>query len=117
YLKQTNEQVARTIKQYEKERKGMKQTQQSVYREDNIEMNKVFHMVEKVSNLAVTVLLEGESGVGKNYIAKKIHEKSNRRKEPFVEINWGAIPESLMESELFGYVEGAFTGAKKGGKE
>lgn len=117
YLKQTNEQVARTIKQYEKERKGMKQNQSSVYREKNIEMNKVFHMVEKVSNLAVTVLLAGESGVGKNYIAKKIHEKSNRRQEPFVEINCGAIPESLIESELFGYVEGAFTGAKKGGKE
>src|SRR5699024_1346667 len=80
-------------------------------------MNKILALVKKVASLDVTVLLTGESGVGKNYIARKIHDRSNRKDEPFVEINCGAIPESLIESELFGYEEGAFTGAKKGGKK
>ena len=79
--------------------------------------NKCLSLVEKVSSLDVTVLLGGETGVGKNFIARKIHQNSNRKDEPFVEVNCGAIPESLIESELFGYEEGAFTGAKKGGKK
>ena len=80
-------------------------------------MRNVLRIVEKVSCIDVSVLLEGESGVGKNFIAQKIHQTSNRNNEPFVEVNCGAIPESLIESELFGYEEGAFTGAKKGGKK
>ena len=80
-------------------------------------MRNVLSIVEKVSCIDVSVLLEGESGVGKNFIAQKIHLTSNRKNEPFVEVNCGAIPESLIESELFGYEEGAFTGAKKGGKK
>lgn len=63
-----------------------------------------------------TVLIQGASGTGKEMFARAIHNESNRRNQPFVAINCAAIPESLIESELFGYSEGAFTGAMKGGK-
>ncbi|HEY3425149.1 MAG TPA: sigma 54-interacting transcriptional regulator, partial [Negativicutes bacterium] len=63
-----------------------------------------------------TVLILGETGVGKEYFAHAMHLASNRRKGPFIAINCAAIPESIQESELFGYAEGAFTGAKRGGK-
>ncbi|KMY48874.1 sigma-54 interaction domain-containing protein [Peribacillus loiseleuriae] len=117
YLKKTNDQVAKTMLLYEKEIEKMKNKQMYASPINNGKMGQVFSIVEKVSSLDVTVLLEGESGVGKNYIAQKIHQKSNRKNEPFIEVNCGAIPESLIESELFGYEEGAFTGARKGGKK
>ena len=74
-------------------------------------MRKVFRRVEKVACTSVTVLIQGETGTGKELIAKEIHERSPRSKGPFVTINCGAIPETLLESELFGHVRGAFTGA------
>lgn len=117
YLKKTNDQVAKTMLLYEKEIEKMKNKQLYASPINKGKMGQVFNIVEKVSSLDVTVLLEGESGVGKNYIAQKIHQKSNRKNEPFIEVNCGAIPESLIESELFGYEEGAFTGARKGGKK
>jgi TyrR family helix-turn-helix protein len=64
-----------------------------------------------------TVLLTGESGVGKGVIAKLLHENGSRRDFPFVKVNCGAIPENLIESELFGYESGAFTGSRKDGKK
>lgn len=80
----------------------------------------VKELAQLISHIAPTdssVLLVGESGTGKSRIARDIHDLSDRRDEPFVEINCGAIPPSLMESELFGYETGAFTGAKKGGQK
>ncbi|MCM3705661.1 MULTISPECIES: sigma 54-interacting transcriptional regulator [Cytobacillus] len=80
------------------------------------EMEKLLETVQQVAKVDVTVLLSGESGVGKEEIAKLIQQSSPRSKEPFIKVNCGAIPESLMESELFGYEGGAFTGALKKGK-
>jgi len=74
-------------------------------------MQAVLAMVERVAPSTVTVLLGGESGVGKDLIARAIHEHSQRASGPFVKINSTAIPENLLESELFGYEKGAFTGA------
>ena len=73
----------------------------------------VCRMIEKVAPTSVTCLLLGESGTGKEVLARAIHELSPRRDEPFVAINCAAVPETLMESELFGYEKGAFTGAHK----
>jgi DNA-binding NtrC family response regulator len=74
-------------------------------------MQEVLATVERVAVTNSTVLLGGESGVGKDLIARAIHEKSRRAAEPFIKINSTAIPENLLESELFGYEKGAFTGA------
>jgi len=74
-------------------------------------MQEVLATVERVASTNATVLLGGESGVGKDLIARAIHEKSKRASGPFVKINSTAIPENLLESELFGYERGAFTGA------
>ncbi|HRH46446.1 MAG TPA: sigma-54 dependent transcriptional regulator, partial [Pyrinomonadaceae bacterium] len=72
---------------------------------------KVLETVERVSKTDVTVLLEGESGTGKELIAKGIHFSGARRDKPFIAVNCAAIPENLIEAELFGYKRGAFTGA------
>jgi transcriptional regulator with PAS, ATPase and Fis domain len=74
-------------------------------------MQEVLATVERVASTNSTVLLGGESGVGKDLIARAIHEKSRRASGPFIKINSTAIPENLLESELFGYEKGAFTGA------
>jgi DNA-binding NtrC family response regulator len=74
-------------------------------------MREIFHTVERVAPTRATVLLAGESGVGKDMIARAIHQHSPRKNQPFVKINCTAIPENLMESELFGFEKGAFTGA------
>jgi len=74
-------------------------------------MLKVFDLIEMVADTKTTMLIQGESGTGKSLIARAIHHRSQRRDKPFVEVSCGAIPETLLESELFGHVKGAFTGA------
>ncbi len=74
-------------------------------------MEKIFDMIPEVAESDASVLLTGESGTGKELVAKAIHAKSRRAKRPFIAINCGAVPDSLLESELFGHKKGAFTGA------
>jgi len=74
-------------------------------------MEEVFRLVENVADSDSTIIINGETGTGKGLIAKAIHRYSHRKIKPFVQINCGAIPENLLESELFGHVRGAFTGA------
>ncbi len=74
-------------------------------------IRQIFDMIKRVSTSKSTVLVTGESGTGKELIAQAIHQNSPRREKPFVAVSCGAIPETLLESELFGYMKGAFTGA------
>lgn len=77
------------------------------------QMTAVYQIIMKVAESTTTVLITGESGTGKELIARAVHEKSHRANQPFIAVNCGAIPETLIESELFGHVKGAFTGAVK----
>ncbi len=74
-------------------------------------MARVFELIEAVADSKTTILMTGPSGTGKSMLARAIHYRSSRRNGPFVEVSCGALPESLLESELFGHVKGAFTGA------
>jgi two-component system response regulator PilR (NtrC family) len=76
-------------------------------------MQHIFTLIQQVAQTRTNVLITGESGTGKELIARAIHEQSDRREQPFIVINCGGIPENLMESELFGYKRGAFTGANQ----
>jgi len=80
------------------------------------EMQRVYDLALRVAVVDTPIMILGESGVGKEVLADYIHHNSLRRDQAFIKVNCAAIPESLLESELFGYAEGAFTGAKKGGK-
>lgn len=84
---------------------------------NSIEMQKAVQLAKKVSDTDATIILYGESGVGKEIFAQAIHEASSRSNQAFMAINMATIPESLFESEMFGYEEGSFTGSKKGGKK
>lgn len=81
------------------------------------QMQKIINIVKTISQVDSTVLLLGETGVGKTWFAKYIHDGSSRKKAPFVSINCGTLPASLIESELFGYEAGTFTGGKVKGKK
>lgn len=83
---------------------------------ESSQMNSIIDIIKKTSTVDINLLITGETGVGKNLIAKLVHQISSRKDEAFIEINCGAIPENLIESELFGYEKGAFTGARKEGK-
>lgn len=77
----------------------------------NARMIEILRMAEKVGDCAASILVEGETGTGKGLIAQAIHNHSRRRDKPFIQVNCAALPEPLLESELFGHVQGAFTGA------
>ena len=106
------------VRHYKKELRELRGAKYSV---DNIvgnsaEILKLKRIVANVAQTRSTVLIMGETGTGKELVAHSIHDLSNRRYKPFIRLSCAAIPEQLLESELFGYEEGAFTGAKKGGK-
>ncbi|MCL6558741.1 MAG: sigma 54-interacting transcriptional regulator [Firmicutes bacterium] len=82
----------------------------------NSRLRETLHLAARVAKTDSTVLIRGESGVGKEVLARAIHNCSRRKDKPLIKVNCAAIPENLLESELFGYEDGAFTGAKKGGK-
>lgn len=82
----------------------------------NPAFNTVLQIAQQLSHTTSTVLITGESGTGKELFAHSIHNASARQSQPFVRVNCAALPDNLLESELFGYEEGAFTGARKGGK-
>jgi DNA-binding NtrC family response regulator len=77
----------------------------------NYKMAKIFDLVEAVADTKTTILMAGPSGTGKSMLARAIHHSSSRRNKPFVEVSCGALPETLLESELFGHAKGSFTGA------
>jgi DNA-binding NtrC family response regulator len=111
------------VRRLRDENRSLREALQQRYQHPNIvarsrKMQEVLATVERVAATNSTVLLGGESGVGKDLIARAIHEKSRRAAGPFIKINSTAIPETLLESELFGYEKGAFTGAtsSKAGK-
>ncbi len=116
--------VARAIKQQTlmSENINLRSQLEQRYSLDSIlsqdyKMARVFELVEAVADSKTTILMTGPSGTGKTMVARAIHHHSSRRREAFVEVSCGALPETLLESELFGHVKGAFTGAvanKKG---
>jgi DNA-binding NtrC family response regulator len=110
--------VERAIKQQSlmSENESLRLQLEQKYSLENIishdyKMAKIFELVEAVADSKTTILMAGPSGVGKSMLARAIHHRSSRRDKPFVEVGCGALPETLLESELFGHVKGAFTGA------
>jgi len=97
--------------------KGIEDNKEPVIVFNNEKMKNIYGRAKKIANVDSTVLILGETGVGKDFIASYIHNISNRKNGKFIKINCSAVPEHLLESEFFGYEEGAFTGAQKGGKK
>lgn len=102
------------IKEYETKVSSMENSQKIVT--SNLSMQHALNTVMQITTVDSTVLIEGETGVGKDVMARNIHDTSINKDGPFVKVNCGAIPDSLLESELFGYKKGAFTGALNQGK-
>lgn len=108
------------IKQKTRKLTGKILKSQAIYTFDKIigKSKKLSHIIDyskKIADSKSTILITGESGTGKEVFAQSIHNYSNRKGKPFIAVNCGAIPKNLIESELFGYEEGSFTGAKRGG--
>jgi len=118
-LQQTLEETQRMTEEYRKELNSLR-----IKNFRNIDgmivgsekMNEIIDLAMRLAKVDSTILITGESGTGKDLVASIIHKYSHRHDMPFIKVNCGAIPANLIESELFGYEEGAFTGAKKGGK-
>lgn len=115
-LKEQLEQAQEIEKLFYEHLEGLNQSNGGPIAVDH-RMKQLIATAIKVSSVDVTVLITGESGVGKEVLARYIHANSNRKTAPFIAVNCGAIPEQLLESEFFGYVGGAFTGASKNGKK
>lgn len=120
-LIQLKKEVTLEKKKNEKYRKELQYLRAETSKTEEIvaqsdEIKKTISLLDKVSKVDTTVLIQGESGVGKEVFAKYIYNNSSRKGKPFIKINCGAIPETLIESELFGYMGGAYTGSKKEGK-
>jgi len=113
-LKQTKQLLQRYESELAAHRIEAMKDSEVIHRSKNMEQ--LLEMLKKVANVDTTILINGETGVGKEVIAKYIHNISNRNKGPFIKVNCGAIPENLIEAELFGYEKGAFTGARSEGK-
>jgi DNA-binding NtrC family response regulator len=110
--------VERAIRQQNlmDENRQLRDQLQNRYRLENIisqdyKMSRIFELIEAVADSRTTILMTGPSGTGKSLLARAIHYRSGRREKPFVEVSCGALPETLLESELFGHVKGSFTGA------
>ncbi len=114
-LEHTKEQMNRYKSEIDELRRNeLKDTENLIV--NNAKMKAITDMIDRLSTIHSTILISGESGTGKSILAKYIHSKSMRSDGPFITINCAAIPSNLLESELFGYVSGAFTGADKKGK-
>jgi len=112
-LEKLTEKIKLSIKKTKQKHINAEQTTTSRKIRDSKELKDVFELIGKVADTDSTILISGESGTGKELIAKAIHYSSYRKDRPFIPVNCGAIPEELLESELFGHEKGAFTGAHK----
>jgi len=114
-LQEQYEQLERKLQGYQTEVEELRRKEGIHYRSK--EMQQIVNTIHRVAESDATVLFLGESGVGKSMFAHELHNQSQRSKEPFIEVNCSTIPESLFESEMFGYEAGSFTGATKNGKQ
>jgi transcriptional regulator with PAS, ATPase and Fis domain len=118
-LQEQYEQLQLKIKGYQTEVEELREKElghQSIMTRSAV-MQQILKTIHGVAKTDATILLLGPSGVGKSTFARALHNQSNRSKDPFIEVNCATIPESLFESEIFGYEQGAFTGAHKQGKQ
>ncbi|MGE5543807.1 MAG: sigma 54-interacting transcriptional regulator, partial [Bacillota bacterium] len=115
-LRQEVEQAQQLSRHYKEELEKMRLLEESSIVVESQASKDLFDLILRVSRVDSTVLIQGESGVGKEVIARELHKHSPRCNQPLIKVNCAAIPETLLESELFGYEAGAFTGASKGGK-
>ncbi|HWK21890.1 MAG TPA: sigma 54-interacting transcriptional regulator [Ureibacillus sp.] len=113
-LQEQYEKLEKKIESFQTEVDTLRQKTNIIYRSKSI--HHVVKTIHHVANSDATVLLLGESGVGKSMFAHELHKNSNRKKEPFIEVNCSTIPVNLFESEMFGYESGSFTGADRKGK-
>lgn len=114
-LQEQYNQLENKVKGYQTEIEGLRQKEDIIYRSKALQ--KIVNTIQRIADSDATVLLLGESGVGKSMFAHSIHNHSYRKKEQFIEVNCGTIPENLFESEMFGYEPGSFTGARRQGKQ
>ncbi len=113
-LKQEVELAQNLSRHYEEELKKVVRSGEMIV--NSPKTKELLELAKRIGKVDSTVLIYGESGVGKELIARELHKNSNRKDKPLININCAAIPETLLESELFGYESGAFSGARKGGK-